>query len=82
LVPWQLRQRCTYGVGATLTWYGANGYLDAQGQVNCYQIDLQSKLILRTGIARQPGGNDRIANELVAPVAQFGAESLPPGKCF
>ena len=35
-----------YGIGATLTWYGANGnYLDAQGQMNWYDTDLQSKLI-------------------------------------
>jgi outer membrane autotransporter protein len=35
-----------YGLGATLTWYGVNGnYLDAQGQVNWFDSDLQSKLL-------------------------------------
>lgn len=32
-----------YGVGATLTWYGNNGfYLDGQGQVSWYDSDLES----------------------------------------
>lgn len=35
-----------YGVGATATWYGSNGfYLDAQGQISRYNSDLSSDWI-------------------------------------
>lgn len=35
-----------YGVGATLTWYGSNGfYLDGQGQVSWYDSDLDSDVL-------------------------------------
>jgi fibronectin-binding autotransporter adhesin len=35
-----------YGLGATLTWYGAGGgYLDAQGQASWFDSDLKSDLL-------------------------------------
>lgn len=38
-----------YGLGGTLTWYGANGfYLDAQGQVTQYESDLHSRTLGRS----------------------------------
>jgi len=38
-----------YGVGGTLTWYGANGaYLDGQMQLTWFDTDLKSKTLRRT----------------------------------
>lgn len=38
-----------YGLGGTLTWYGANGfYLDAQGHVTQYESDLHSRTLGRS----------------------------------
>lgn len=45
-----------YGVGATLTWYGASGlYVDAQAQYSWYESDLNSRTARRTMIEDNNG---------------------------
>lgn len=67
------------GIGATLTWYGENGfYLDSQAQVTWYDSDLQSATAGRNLIEGNGGVGYGLSIEAGRRVALSGNWSLTP----
>lgn len=64
----------SWGLGASLTWYGGNGfYVDAQGHTNWYKTDITSGVLLGTGQIKDNDGFGYAAGIEIGKVFDLGS---------